>query len=119
MFGGVQPALSINFDSTSNIDSLNFSYDGTLATQYFVTIIEPNTKIPIPIPIPNIDLLKAPLAAHAPTPVRSQNLTPVAHESPIGAALVALGALFAGAERISGSVQVDSLAYGRSFSARP
>ena len=33
MFGGTQPALSINFDGTTNIDSLSFSYDGTLATQ--------------------------------------------------------------------------------------
>jgi hypothetical protein len=118
MFGGPQPALSINFDGTTNIDSLNFSYDGTLATQYFVTIIEPNTKIPIPIPIPNLDLLKAPLAAHAPTPMRSENLTPIANESPIGAALAGLGALFRTADVISGSGQLDVLRYGRVFKAR-
>jgi hypothetical protein len=118
LFGGPQPALSINFDGTTNIDSLNFSYDGTLATQYFVTIIEPNTKIPIPIPIPNIDLLKAPLAAHAPTPVRSENLTPIANESPMGAALAGLGALFRTADVISGSGQLDVLRYGRVFKAR-
>jgi hypothetical protein len=118
LFGGAQPALSIDFDGTTNIDSLNFSYDGTLATQYFVTIIEPNTKIPIPIPIPNIDLLKAPLGAHAPTPFRSQNLTPIANENPMGAALAALGALFATADVISGSGQIDVLRYGRVFKAR-
>src|SRR2546422_11524803 len=44
IFGGTQPAVSINFDGSTNIDSLNFSYDGTLATQYLATIIEPNTK---------------------------------------------------------------------------
>src|SRR5260370_20629345 len=118
MFGGVQPALSINFDSTSNIDSLSFSYDGTLATQYFVTIIEPNTKIPIPIPVPNIDLLKAPLAAHAPTPLKSQQLTPPANESPIGAALAGLAALFKTADVISGSGQPDLLRYRPGFYAR-
>src|SRR5713101_4463332 len=118
MFGGVQPALSINFDSTSNIDSLSFSYDGTLATQYFVTIIEPNTKIPIPIPVPNIDLLKAPLAAHAPTPLKSQQLTPTANQSPAGAALAGLAALFKTADVISGSGQLDVLRYGHVFKAR-
>jgi hypothetical protein len=118
LFGGTQPALSINFDGTTNIDSLNFSYDGTLATQYFVTIIEPNTKIPLPIPVPNIDLLKAPLAAHAPTPLRTENLTPIANESPVGAALAALGALFKTADVISGSGQLDVLRYGRVFKAR-
>jgi hypothetical protein len=118
LFGGTQPALSINFDGTTNIDSLNFSYDGTLATQYLVTIIEPNTKIPIPIPVPNIDLLKAPLASKAPTPLRSEQLKPVANESPMGAALAALGALFKTADVISGSGQLDVLRYGRIFKAR-
>jgi hypothetical protein len=118
MFGGPQPALSINFDGTTNIDSLNFSYDGTLATQYFVTIIEPNTKLPIPIPVPNLDLLKAPLAAHAPTPLRSENLKPIANESPAGAALAALGALFKSADVVTASGQLDVLRYGHIFKAR-
>jgi hypothetical protein len=118
MFGGMQPALSINFDGASNIDSLSFSYDGTLATQYFVTIIEPNTKIPIPIPVPNIDLLKAPLAAHAPTPLKSQQLKPTANESPMGAALAGLAALFKSADVVTASGQLDVLRYGHVFKAR-
>jgi hypothetical protein len=118
MFGGPQPALSINFDGSTNIDSLSFSYDGTLATQYLVTIIEPNTKIPIPIPVPNIDLLKAPLAKHAPTPLRSEQLKPIANESPMGAALAALGALFKSADVITGSGSLDVIRYGRVFKAR-
>jgi hypothetical protein len=118
MFGGPQPALSINFDATSNIDSFSASYDGTLATQYFVTIIEPNTKIPIPIPVPNLDILKAPLAANAPTPLRSQQLRPIANENPIGAALAGLAALFKTADVISASGELDVLRYGHVFKAR-
>jgi hypothetical protein len=118
LIGGTQSALTINFDGSTNIDSLSFSYDGTLATQYFVTIIEPTTKLPIPIPVPNIDLLKAPLAAQAPTPLRSKNLKPIANESPVGAALAGLGALFASADVVSGSGQLDVLRYGKVFKAR-
>ena len=118
LFGGTQPALSINFDGTTNIDSLNFSYDGTLATQYLVTVIEPITKIPLPIPVPNIDLLKAPLASKAPTPLRSEQLKPIANENPMGAALAALGAMFKTADVISGTGQLDVLRYGRIFKAR-
>ena len=118
MFGGVQPALTIDFDASTNVDSLSFSYDGTLATQYFVTIIEPNTKIPIPIPVPNIDILKPTLAAHSPTPLRTEQLKPIANESPAGAALAALGALFKSADVISGSGNLDVLRYGRVFKAR-
>jgi hypothetical protein len=118
MFGGIQPALSINFDASTNIDSLSFSYDGTLATQYLVTIIEPNTKLPIPIPVPNLDLLKAPLGAHAPTPLKSEQLRPIANEDPAGAALAALASLFNTPDVITGSGQLDVLRYGHVFKAR-
>jgi hypothetical protein len=118
LFGGPQPAFSINLDASTNIDSLSFSYDGTLATQYLVTILEPTTKIPIPIPVPNLDLLKASLAAHAPTPLRSQQLKPIANESPAGAALAALASLFKTADVISASGQLDVLRYGHIFKAR-
>jgi hypothetical protein len=118
LFGSPQAAVSINLDASTNIDSLSFSYDGTIATQYFVTIIEPHTKIPIPIPVPNIDLLKAPLAAHAPTPIKSKQLRPTANESPAGAALLGLAALFQTADVISGTGQLDVLRYGQVFKAR-
>lgn len=118
MFGSPQPALSINFDATTNIDSFSASYDGTLATQYFVTIIEPNTKIPIPIPVPNLDILKAPLAANAPTPLRSQQLKPIANENPAGAALAGLAALFKTADVISANGELDVLRYGHIFKVR-
>lgn len=118
LFGGIQPALSINLDASTNIDSLSFSYDGTLATQYLVTIIEPLTKIPIPIPVPSIDLLKAPQAAHSPTPLKSKQLKPVASENPIGAALAALASEFQTSEVISATGQLDVLRYGHIFKAR-
>lgn len=118
MFGSPQSALSINLDANTNLDSLSFSYDGTLATQYLVTILEPNTGIPILIPVPNIDLLKAPLAAKAPTPLRSQQLRPIANENPVGAALAGLAALFKTADVVSGSGSLDVLRYGQIFKAR-
>jgi hypothetical protein len=118
LLGGMQPALSINFDATSNIDSLSFSYDGTLATQYLVTIIEPNSKIPIPIPLPNIDILKPRLAAQAPPVLKTQQLTPIADEKPVRGALIALGKLFDTADVISASGSLDVLRYGRVFKAR-
>jgi len=118
MFGGMQPALSINFDATTNVDSLSFSYDGMLSTQYFVTIIEPNTKLLIPIPVPGIDLLKAPLAAHSPTPLKSKQLGPVAFKNPAEAALLALASEFKTADAITGSGSHDVLRYGHVFKAR-
>jgi hypothetical protein len=118
LFGGTQSALSINMDANTNVDSLSFSYDGTLATQYLVTIIEPNTGIPIPIPVPNIDLLKPSLAQSQATPLKTQQLTPLSGEDPIKAALIALGKLMTSSEAITGSGELDVLRYGQIFKVR-
>jgi len=118
MFGSAQPAISIDFDATSNIDSLSFSYDGTLATQYVVTIIEKNSKLPIPIPVPNIDILKPRLSSQAPPILKITQISPSASDDPMQAALAAVGKMFDTADVISGSGQLDVLRYGRVFKAR-
>jgi hypothetical protein len=118
IFAGTQPALSINFDAVTNVDSLSFSYDGLMATQYFVTILEPTTKIPIPIPVPSIDILKATYAAKSPTPLKSAQLGPVAFKNPAEAALLALASEFMTSEAITGSGNLDVLRYGHVFKAR-
>lgn len=118
MFGGTQPALSINLDAATNVESINFSYDGTMATQFFITVVEPNTKIPIPIPVPNIDLLKAPMAAHAPTALKSKQISPAASENIVEAALHALASEFVTADAISASGTLDVLRYGHILKAR-
>ncbi len=118
MFGGVQPAISINFDATSTLDSLSFSYDGTIASNYLVTIIEQNTQLPIPIPLPSISLIKAPQAATAPTPLKYTQLRPIANQDPMGAALAALGALFETSDVVTANGQLDVIRYGQIFKAR-
>lgn len=118
MFGGTQPALSIDLDASSNVDSLNFAYDGTLAKDYMITILEPNSKIPIPIPLPSLDALRAPQAAHAPTALKFEQLKPIANKKPVEAALAALGALFSSAEVVTATGQLDVLRYGHVLKAR-
>lgn len=118
LLGGTQPALSINLDGSTTLDSLSFSYDGTLATNYLVTIIEQNTQIPLVIPLPSIDLIKAPQAAHAPTPLKYVQLKPVASQDPVKAALAGLAKLFESADVVTANGQLDVLRYGRVFKAR-
>ncbi len=118
MFGSTQSAISINFDGNSNIDSLNFSYDGTLATQWLVTIIEPITKLPIPIPVPNIDIFKPRLSSQSPAVLKVTQLTPTASDDFPGAASAAVAKMFDTAEVVTGSGQLDVLRYGQVFKAR-
>jgi hypothetical protein len=118
LFGSVQPAISIDFDASSNLDALSFSYDGTLAVNYLVTFIEPNTKIPIPVPLPSLDLIRMAYAANAPTPLKYEQLTPAASDDPIGTALAALGKMFDDPDVVTGSGSLDVLRYGQVFKAR-
>lgn len=118
MFGSTQSAISINFDGNSNIDSLNFSYDGTLATQWLVTIIEPITKLPIPIPVPSIDIFKPRLSSQSPAVLKVTQLTPTASDDFPGAASAAVAKMFDTAEVVTGSGQLDVLRYGQVFKAR-
>ena len=118
MLGGVQPALSINFDASSNVDSLNFSFDGTLMTQYLVTIIEPNSKVPIPIPVPSLEILRSGLGARTPPVFKVRQLQPSASSNAAEAAKQALGKLFEAPDATSASGELDVLRYGRVFKAR-
>jgi hypothetical protein len=118
LIGGTQPAISINFDGSTTLDSLSFTYDGTMATNYLITIIEQNTQLPIPIPLPSISLIKAPQAANAPTPLKYLQLKPVANQDPIGAALAGLAKLFETADVVTANGQLDVLRYGRVFKVR-
>lgn len=117
-FFPTQSALGVDLDVASNAESLNFSYDGTVAKQYIVTILEPNSKIPIPIPLPNIDFLKASLSKKAPTPLKSEVLGDMANKSFAEAAMIVIGALIKSADAISASGQLDVLRYGHVLKAR-
>ena len=59
--GVPQPALNIDMDAHTNVESLSFSFDGAKTTLPIVFIQNQLTKVPIPIPIPNINPLQPPL----------------------------------------------------------
>ncbi|MEL6718708.1 MAG: hypothetical protein AAFP82_08330, partial [Bacteroidota bacterium] len=60
----VQSALSVNLDVVTNVESISFSLDGLAKSIYAHTILDPFTKkIPIPIPIPNINPMRPPISA--------------------------------------------------------
>ena len=60
--GAPQPALNINMDAHTNCESLRFQLDGESRVQPYITVHEPTTKLPIPIPIPtDLSVLNPPL----------------------------------------------------------
>jgi hypothetical protein len=116
--GVPQPALSINMDAATNVESLSFSFDGRARAQMTLAITEPNTKRSIPIPIPDIGLLRPPLAARPAIALRQEPVPDTAKLTGIGAALVGLAMTAQATDAISGQGRLDVLRYGHILQAR-
>jgi hypothetical protein len=114
-----QPALSVNMDAHTNVESLSFSLDGMAKKIVVFTIFDPVThKVPVPIPVPNISILKPPLGARPTPPAKVEFANGVSHVSPAEGAKRALGMVFSAANAISGSGSLDVVRYGQPLRSR-
>lgn len=116
--GAPQPALNINMDAHTNVESLNFSYDSESATLPILFIYDQITKVPIPIPVPDITPLNPPLGLIPPIPKRIEPIIGTAKLSPIRAALIGLAKAAQKADVVTASGSLDVLRYGRVLKAR-
>ena len=114
-----QPALNINMDAETNVDSLSFSLDGLQKKIVLYTIMDPITgKIVIPIPVPNLSILRPPLGVKLPIPWRLEQQEGAAKNNPAKAAQEILGILFNASDAITASGALDVLRYGRVLRSR-
>lgn len=114
-----QPALSVNMDWATNVESLSFSLDGLSKKITIITILDPITKkIPIPIPLPNIDIFKPPLGLRLTPPAKIRFSDDMANLPPDEAAKRAFGLLRDGADAVSGTGSLSVPRYGSILRAR-
>lgn len=114
-----QPALSINMDAHSNVDSLSFSLDGLQKKIVLYSIMDPITgKVVIPIPVPNLSILRPPLGVKLPIPWRLEQQEGAAKNNPAKAAQEILGILFNAADAVTASGSLDVVRYGRVLRSR-
>jgi hypothetical protein len=115
-----QPALSINMDAETNVESLSFTLDGLAKKILVFGIWDPFTrKIPIPIPLPNFNIFKPPLGLRPTPPSKvefpswgfSQEELPTVLDQ-------ALGALAESSDAISASGSLDVVRYGHVLRSR-
>jgi len=108
-----QPALSVNMDWQSNVESLSFSLDGLAKKVVVITILDPITgKIPLPIPIPNISLLHPPLGARLTPPAKIEFPDDMANLAPDEVAKRAFGLMLNNADAITGNGSLNVTRYG-------
>jgi len=114
-----QPALNVNMDAHTNVESLSFSLDGLAKKVRIFTVMDPITrKIPLPIPLPNINAFKPPLGARPTLPAKVEFASDVAQMRPDEAAQSILAFLMNNSAAISGSGSLDVLRYGRVLRSR-
>jgi hypothetical protein len=116
--GVPQPALNVDMDAETNVESLSFGFDGLAREQVILYVQQPNSKTSTLIPVPNVNLLKPPLAARPAIPTKFRFIRNSTKLSPVRAALVALGQAAASADAISGSGQLDVVRYGQVLKPR-
>jgi hypothetical protein len=114
-----QPALNVNLDAHTNVESLSFSLDGTAKKVVVFTIFDPGTrKIPIPIPLPNVSVLRPPLGLRLTPPAKVEFAEGGTALEPAEAVKRALGMTFAASDAITGSGSLDVVRYGRPLRSR-
>lgn len=116
--GVPQPALNMDMDAQTNVESLSFTYSSNAAKLPIVFIQEPNTKAIFPIPIPDITPLNPPLGLVPPIPTDIEVIDETAKYSPIRAALIGLAKAARSADVVTATGTLDVLRYGNILKAR-
>jgi hypothetical protein len=113
-----QPALTVNMDALTNCEGLSFTFDNQARETPTVTVYNELTKVPIPIPIPNITPLSPPLGAIEPLSLKLKPIEGVAKYSIPKALMVGMAKAARTADAVKGTGSLDVLRYGRVLQPR-
>ncbi|MFC0397360.1 hypothetical protein [Paraburkholderia rhizosphaerae] len=114
-----QPALTVDMDAASNVETLSFSLDGTAKKITVITVLDPLTgKIPIPVPVPNLSALRPPMGLRPALPAKVEFGDGTGGLSLADAANRALGIVLKANDSITGTGTLDVLRYGRVLRSR-
>jgi hypothetical protein len=116
--GPPQPALNIDMDAHTNVESLNFNFETGKQVLPIVYIQNALSKVPIPIPIPNINPLQPPLGVTGLIPTRVKTLRDTAKVSPMQAIKLGLATAAQSADAVKATGTLDVLRYGRLLKSR-
>lgn len=116
--GPVQPALHINADVQTNVETINFSFDDRQAELPVVYVQNSLTKVPIPIPIPDVSLINPPLGLVPPIPKRITPINDLGKANPVQALLFGLARRSQMSEAVSATGELDASRYGAALKPR-
>jgi len=114
-----QPALNINMDAHTNVESLSFTFNNNLNSIPTLFYYDELSKIPIVIPLPPITPLNPPLGLLPPFPTRLQPVSYDLSKRPlVQGILIGLAKASQWAEAVTGRGELNVLRYGSILKAR-
>jgi hypothetical protein len=121
--GPVQPALSVDMDAYTNVESLRFNFDQQQNKLPMVYIYNQESNLTFPIPIPPITPLNPPLGVIPPLPTNILgDLKPIRDDlskrSIPQAIMIGLAAAAQWADAVTGDGSLDVTRYGGILKAR-
>jgi len=116
--GMPQPALAVNMDGLTNVESLSFNFDKERKTMPIVYFQESISKVPIGVPIPDISPLNPPLGAVPPLPPKIEQLSDTAQMSALGALMSGLAYAAQHSDSVFGNGTLNVARYGRLLKSR-
>jgi hypothetical protein len=113
-----QPALNIDMDAHTNVESMNFTFEPTKGVLPVVFIQNPQSRVPIPIPIPNLNPLQPPLGVLSTPLANISVLKDTAKLNPMQAISRGLAEAKKSQDSVTASGELNVLRYGRMLKAR-
>jgi hypothetical protein len=109
----LQPALNVNMDADSNVESLSFTLDGTAKQLTMIRILDEATgKVTVTVPVPPVNPLHPPLGARPTPPARTVFTEDTARLGSSEAAKRAYGIMRQSKDSITVSGSLNVASYG-------
>jgi len=116
--GYPQPALNIDMDAFTNVESLNFRIDKERKKIPLVRIVEENSGVPLELPIPDITPLNPPLGLLPPLPPKIEPVKGTDQASPLTSVMMGLAEASRTSDAVFGTGSLDVLRYGNILKSR-
>ena len=116
--GVPQPAISVNMDAHTNVESISFSYDAEKRERLEIYVQDELTKAPVPVLVRDITPLNPPLGLIRPPPKKVKTTCETAKYSPVRALLVGLAKASRSADVASANGTLDVVRYGHVLKPR-